>query len=158
VHAAQLNRLTAMHSRLFGSVSVLMLSACAALSPRGVPTDILQKRQVVEAFVKRHGFTCAGHPEDEPVMALRSFDEFISYEGVLRARKCDLKPSAYSFKREKDGGVTFVFAQDREPHLAHMAGITADDDVWVNESYCELREPGFVRLPPGKSPEGARER
>ena len=30
-----------------------------------VAPDIVQKQGVVEAFLKRHGFTCAGHPEDE---------------------------------------------------------------------------------------------
>jgi hypothetical protein len=147
-----------MQLRHTGLLLIVALSACSTLSERTVPRDVAQKRNEVEVFLKRNGFTCAGHPQDEPVMAIRSFDEFLSTETVLKNRRCDFKPVAYSYRREESGGIAFVFAQDRKPYLAHMAGVSSDGNVWVNESYCDLNGKGFVRLPPNSSPEPTRER
>jgi hypothetical protein len=139
-------------------VSLVAVSGCASLFIPEAPADVSEKRSKVETLVKRHGYTCAGHPVDEPVMLIGILDENFDCETLLEQRKCALAPFAYSYKRREDGGITFVFRQDREPYKAHLAGIDVDGSFWVNHSYWELNDPGFTRLPPKKSLERTRER
>jgi hypothetical protein len=147
-----------MKARGFALSSLVAISGCSSLSIPMVPADIAEKRSKVETLVKRHGYTCAGHPADEPVMLIGILDENFDCETLLKLRKCQLAPSAYSYNRREDGGITFVFREGRKPYKAHLAGIDADGNFWVNHSYWELDGPGFTRLPPAKSLERARDR
>jgi hypothetical protein len=147
-----------MKARDLSLVSLLAVSGCASLFIPAAPADVAEKRAEVESLVKRHGFTCAGHPADQPVMLIGILDENFDCDTLLKLRRCDLAPYAYSYKLRDDGGITFVFRQDREPHKAHLAGIDADGNFWVNHSYWDLHDPGFTRLPPNKSLERTRER
>jgi len=140
-----------MKARGIATACVVAMSGCSSLFIAPVPTDIAQKRAEIETLVKRHGFTCAGHPGDKPVMTIGILDELFDCETLLDLRRCDLKPFAYSYKRLDDGGVTFVFRQDREPYKAHLAGISADGGFWVNESLWDVNDPAFTRLPPDKA-------
>ena len=139
-------------------LSLVALSGCASLFTRAPPADVADRRAKVEALVKRHGYTCAGHPSDEPVMLIGILDENFDCDTLLKLRKCELAPSAYSYKMREDGGITFIFRQDREPHKAHLAGLDADGSFWTNHSYWELHDPEFTRLPPNKSLERTRAR
>ena len=131
---------------------LVAVSGCSSLMIPVAPADVAKKRYEVETLVKRHGYTCAGHPEDKPVMIIGILDENFDCETLLELRRCELAPFAYSYKRREDGGITFVFRQDREPYKAHLAGIDADGNFWVNHSYWKLDDPEFTRLPPNKSP------
>src|SRR5436190_21011511 len=115
-----------MKARDLSLVSLLAVSGCASLFIPAAPADVAEKRAEVERLAKRHGFTCAGHPADEPVMLIGILDENFDCDTLLKLRRCDLAPYAYSYKLGEDGGITFVFRQDREPHKAHLAGIDAD--------------------------------
>jgi hypothetical protein len=128
------------------------------LSIPAPPADVAERRAQVEALVRRHGYTCAGHPVNEPVMLIGILDENFDCDTLLKMRRCDLAPSAYSYKLLEDGGISFVFRQDREPHKAHLAGIDADGNFWTNHSYWELRDPEFTRLPHKKSQARTRDR
>ena len=158
VRAAQFNRFVAMKARCFTLASLAAISGCSSLSIPTAPEDVAKKRYEVEMLVKRHGYTCAGHPNDEPVMIIGILDENFDCETLLELRKCALAPHAYSYKRREDGGITFVFAKGRERHKAHLAGIDADGNFWVNHSYWKLDDPSFSRLPPNKSRERTRDR
>ena len=147
-----------MKARDFALASLAVISGRSSLLIPMAPADVAERRSKVETLVKRHGYTCAGHPTDEPVMLIGILDGSFDCETLLELRKCQLAPSAYSYSRREDGGITFVFREDREPHKAHLAGIDADGNFWVNHSYWELNGPGFTRLPPNKSLERARDR
>src|SRR4051812_39796170 len=112
-----------MKARDFTLVSLVAVSGCAGLFVPAPPADVEGRRAEVESLVKRHGYTCAGHPADEPVMLIGILDENFDRDTLLKMRRCDLAPSAYSYKLREDGGITFVFKQDRKPYKAHLAGI-----------------------------------
>jgi hypothetical protein len=158
VRASKLDRYAAMKARVFILMSFVSTSGCASLFIPAPSTDVAERRAQVEALAKRHGYTCAGHPPDEPVMLIGILDENFDCDTLLKLRRCELAPSAYSYKLREDGGITFVFRQDREPHKAHLAGIDADGNFWTNHSYWELHDPEFTRLPPNKSLEQTRDR
>jgi hypothetical protein len=145
-----------MNARGLTLASLVAISGCSGLFVPSVPADIAQKRNEIEALVRRHGFTCAGHPSDEPVMMIGIHDELFDCETLLELRRCELRPFAYSYKRRDDGGITFVFRQDREPHKAHLAGIAADGSFWVNDALWDISDPGFTRLPANNSIERTR--
>jgi hypothetical protein len=147
-----------MKARYLALASLVVVSGCSSLVVPVAPADIAEKRSKVETLVKRHGYTCAGHPTDEPVILIGILDENFDCETLLKLRKCQLAPSAYSYSLRDDGGIKFVFRGDREPHKAHLAGIDAEGNFWVNHSYWELNGPGFTRLPPNKSLERTRGR
>ena len=148
-----------MKARDFTIASLVAVCGCSSLFIPAPPADVAKKRYEVETLVKRHGYTCAGHPDDEPVMIIGILDENFDCETLLELRKCALAPLAYSYKHREDGGITFVFKQDRKPHKkAHLAGIDAEGNFWVNHSYWDLDEPGFTRLPPNKRLERTHDR
>ena len=139
-------------------MSLAAVSGCASLFVPAPPADVAERRTEVESLVKRHGYTCAGHPADEPVMLIGILDENFDCDSLLELRRCKLAPSAYSYKLREDGGIAFVFRQGREPRRAHLAGIDAEGSFWVNHSYWKLDDPGFTRLPPDKAMGRARGR
>jgi len=147
-----------MKVRVFTLMSLVAVGGCANLFIPAPPADVAERRAQVETLVKRHGYTCAGHPADEPVMLIGILDENFDCDTLLKLRRCELATSAYSYKLREDGGITFIFRQDREPHKAHLAGIDADGNFWTNHSYWELHDPEFTRLPPNKSLERTRDR
>jgi hypothetical protein len=140
-----------MKVRAITLMSLVALNGCASLFSPAPPAGVAETRAKVEALVKRHGYTCAGHPTDEPVMLIGILDENFDCDTLLKLRKCKLAPTAYSYKLREDGGITFIFREDREPHKAHLAGIDADGSFWTNHSYWKLRDPEFTRLPSNTS-------
>ena len=112
----------------------------------------------MERYLLENGFTCAPPTNEAAYAPRRLMEEFLSSDDVASSRRCEFKRSAYSYQLHGNNGATFIFKQDRPPHLAHMATIDKDGTIWVNESYCDLREEGFLRLPPNTSLERTRER
>jgi hypothetical protein len=112
-----------------------------------VTPEVVRQRNLVEELVARHGFTCAGHPKNQAVIPLRMFDELFAEEHIVELRRCEVEARAYSYHVEANGSVVFLFRADRAPRRAHLAGLTKVGGLWLNESYTEVKMPGFRRLP-----------
>ena len=127
---------------------ILLLSACVGFQESNLPMEVIQQRERIEELVLRHGFTCAGHPSNEPVMLVRMMDNLFSREKLLKLRKCAVERSAHSYNLSKDGSVTFIFLRAKFPYLAHFARVTKEGYLNINESYADKDDPEFVKLPP----------
>jgi len=136
-----------MKSARTGVIAVVGLVSCASVVGPPISDNVNQQRKLVEALVWSNGFTCEGLPRGKSIVPIEMFDTFFSKQEIMKLRRCELEPHAYSFEEGGDGAVVFIFKSARRPYnSAHMAGLE-HGELWVNESYNDIEKSGFRRLP-----------
>jgi hypothetical protein len=128
---------------------VLMSSACSTPSTLGIPSEVLEARARVESLLARHGFTCAGHPNDADVEVIRGMDTLFSAEQIVELRRCEFSRKAIAYQIDPKGNIVFLFRDEKHGRYGygHVAALSRDGQLWANESYVSLDAPDFTRLP-----------
>jgi hypothetical protein len=125
----------------------LALAACTSLGSRQLSGTEIAAVQSAEAFVARHGYTSAGHPQDLPVENVEVLDPISSQEDLLAWRRATLESKAFGIAQASPGVSWVLFhrlGEDKDFRAVRVEGTSA---VQVVHSQLILSQLHWVPVP-----------
>ncbi len=128
---------------LLGVCATLLLSACSWQTAAETP-ELREAQSALDQFLRRHGFTEAGHPDDLPVQHVSLWDGLSGDAEIKRERKASLSGSPFCVLQPAKYPYTFVFRKE-EADIA--VRIEANGSGWVHEANPVVTPRNCQRLP-----------
>jgi hypothetical protein len=144
--------------KCFGYVLTLVL--CSACATRQVATwtpQLVESVEHAEAYVARHGYTVAGHPEAEPVERVEIMDMIYSDAELVQSRRATLEPFAFGVSAVEDGWYV-LFRPVHKTRGDRAVLVTHGEPVQVVHANFNFKSRSWQLLPSNRWQERSRDR